>query len=95
VVPPAAGDNWEGVNSPFSVLEVIPVVSFFYALLKAEVPHFEILTELFNVIGLLSALALSIAASIPGSVSFEELEEANRRYAEPPYSCYWDRCSHI
>jgi hypothetical protein len=77
-----------------SVLEVIPFISFFYALLKPEVPHFDILTELLNVIGLLSALALSIAASIPGSVSFEELEEANQRFTEPPYSCYWDRCLH-
>jgi hypothetical protein len=79
-----------GCGTASSRFEVIPIVSFFYALLKGDTPHFDTLDKLFSTLGLLSALALSIAASVPGSVSFEELQLANTRFATHPYSCYWD-----
>lgn len=83
----APGRWWQQLQRPawpyagLSAYRWVPVVNLLYDLLYDEKPTFDLVKETLTTISLVDALLLTVAWSIPGCVSYEELQAANERFA--------------
>eukprot|EP00961_Rhodomonas_salina_P052099 699320-Rhodomonas_salina.2 len=89
-IPGAPADQTLRQTSKQSYLYQIPVVNIIYeGLFDTSPPSVEEVKEALNVMGLLSALLITVAMSIPGSVDYDELHEVVARFDVHPYNS-WD-----
>ena len=81
--------NFTPDNIKDSTAYQIPVVNIFFDLLFDDSPPSnEQLKDMLNTFGLLAALLLTVAMSIPASFDYDELDDALERFEVAPYAAY-------
>jgi hypothetical protein len=58
----------------------IPIINFFFEVFFDEPPNREQLQKMLEIIALVDALLISVVCSIPGNVTFDEIQSAMQRF---------------